>query len=184
MTMRRLALPTVALSVMLAAPSSAAEKVTRISDHIRLWNDCRSVGLLVESLPDDAAKIGLRVEDIETTIRSRLRGARIYTERDSRRATSLYAHVALLKPAFNVLLEYRRTVEVQYPAVLNLQYKGHQLEITEFPLLTTVWKLGTIGTYGGDSGFILSVVARHTDKFIDEYLRVNRDSCEKRSPVR
>jgi len=43
------------------------------------------------------------------------------------------------------------------------------------------WDLGRTGTHGSDSGFILSAVSEDTDKFIDEYLRVNEDACS-RSP--
>ena len=42
-----------------------------------------------------------------------------------------------------------------------------------------VWLSGSTGVYGAaaGSGFILSSVSHHTDKFIDEYLRVNADAC-------
>ena len=77
--MRRLTLPAVALSLMLAAPTGAAEKVTRI-DQFELWNGCGNVRMVVEDLSDGAGKVGLRKADIETAVRSRLRGARIYAE--------------------------------------------------------------------------------------------------------
>ena len=56
--MRRLTLPTVALALVLAAPSGAAEKVTRF-DRFELWNECRTVGLAVEGLDGRTKKIGL-----------------------------------------------------------------------------------------------------------------------------
>ena len=34
------------------------------------------------------------------------------------------------------------------------------------------------GTNGGDPGYVLSLVSQYTDKFIDEYLRVNEDACK------
>ena len=43
-------------------------------------------------------------------------------------------------------------------------------------MLATAWNSTTAGL--GDSPYILSVVSQNTDKFIDEYLRVNRDACE------
>lgn len=63
--MHRTILPAVALALVLASPASAAEKVTKF-DRFELWNACGSLSLLVERLPDDAGKIGLRKEDIET----------------------------------------------------------------------------------------------------------------------
>ncbi len=40
----------------------------------------------------------------------------------------------------------------------------------------TTWDTGTVGQ--GDAAFILSVVSQLTDKFIDEYLRVNDSACQ------
>ncbi len=39
------------------------------------------------------------------------------------------------------------------------------------------WETGSLGTHGGDAGFILQAVAEHTDKFVNEYLRVNDEAC-------
>ena len=40
------------------------------------------------------------------------------------------------------------------------------------------WDVASTGTHGQDPNFILSSVAQETDKFIDEYLRVNADACK------
>ena len=39
------------------------------------------------------------------------------------------------------------------------------------------WNTSSIGT-AKDSGFVLSSMAKHIDKFIDEYLRVNAKACK------
>ena len=76
--MRRSTLSTVALVLMLAVPAGAAEKV-EWWDRFALWSACQPMTLVVfGGVSDDASKIGLREADIETTVRSRLRGARIY----------------------------------------------------------------------------------------------------------
>lgn len=41
------------------------------------------------------------------------------------------------------------------------------------------WQTGGIGTHGQNASAIISQVAEDTDKFIDEYLRVNADACGK-----
>ncbi len=42
----------------------------------------------------------------------------------------------------------------------------------------TTWGVGSTGTHSRNPNFILSSVSQHTDKFIDEYLRVNADACK------
>ena len=42
----------------------------------------------------------------------------------------------------------------------------------------STWDTGSTGTHGNDPSYILSSVVRHTDKFIDEYLRVNESACK------
>ena len=168
--MRRPILPAVALALVLAAPSGAAEKVTKL-DRFQLWNGCRPVDLVVEGLPDDAGKIGLRKEDIETAVRARLRGARIYEENAR---SYLYVNINVLSPAFGVLVEFKRHVEVLLP----FWVKPEGMDpLTGY---ATGWNLGSIGVHGAaGSGYVLSAVARHTDKFIDEFLRVNADACRR-----
>ena len=46
--------------------------------------------------------------------------------------------------------------------------------------LAATWDRGVVGQGGG--AYILSSVSRLTDKFIDEYLRVNESACS-RSPI-
>ena len=168
--MRRLTLPTVALSLMLAAPSGAADIETEI-DRFQLWHACQSVGLVVEQLPDDAGKIGLRRPDIETAVRSRLRGARIYNDRSS--SPYLYVNVNVVGAAFSVGFYFKRWVTVS--VAFWLKPKG--MDGPAGPAAT--WNVGSAGTHGDAAGYVLSAVARHTDKFIDEYLRVNAGACRK-----
>ena len=166
--MRRPIMSTVALALVLAAPPGAAEKASQL-DRFKLWNGCKPVKLLVEGLSNDAAEIGLREEDIETAVRSRLRGARIYDENS---VPYLYVNINVVGPAFSVDVEFKRRVEVLLPYWEKPEGMGSLVGYA------AVWGLGSTGTYGATgSGFILSSLARHTDKFIDEYLRVNANAC-------
>ena len=65
------------------------------------------------------------------------------------------------KQPFNVTVEY---------------YKLMTDVLSGITMLATAFNSTTAGL--GDSPYILSVVSQNTDKFIDEYLRVNRDACE------
>lgn len=184
MTMRRLALPTVALSVMLAAPSSAADR-DKMIDYLKLWTECRPVYFLVEILDDHAANIGLRREDIKATILSRLRSARIYWEGERQLAPGefskvgqIYANVHIVGLAFHIRLEFKRLMQLQFSNTMGVP--GLPVDGRKFRIPAAMWWTGVTGTHSGNAEFLLSVVARQTDKFIDEYLRVNQKACKKR----
>lgn len=139
-----------------------------VSDYDRfdLGNDCRPVKLVVEGLQTNAAEFNLREEDIETTVRSRLRGARIYTENtlypDGTVTPYLYVNVNTVGSAFNINIQLNKWVSD--PAS---NQEG----------LAATWGTNLTGTHGNDLNYILSSVARITDIFIDEYLRVNEAAC-------
>ncbi len=132
-----------------------------------LFNACRPLRLVVEGLPERAAEIGLTKERIQTAAESRLRAARLYTELffdedwTSPRAY-LYVNVNALGPAFSLDITYNKWVRDE-----------------EFDLSgrARTWHTGSLGTHGGDAGYILQGVSEHVDLFIAEYLRVNEASC-------
>jgi len=92
-------------------------------------------------------------------VRSRLRAARIY---ESSATPFLYVNVAILGPAFSINISF-------YKYVFDFVSAESHIAIT--------WNKGSIGTQSQDSGYIISSVSRHIDKFIDEYLRVNEEAC-------
>ena len=51
---------------------------------------------------------------------------------------------------------------------------------TRLDYFATTWHKGITGTYGQDSGYILSAVSRLIDQFLVEYFRVNEKACEKK----
>ncbi len=186
--MPRLIPPVVALALVLAAPASAVEKATE-RDRSRLWNDCRPVDVIVVGLSDDAGKIGLRRKTLETAVRSRLRGARIYDGIPPAREPRwigwkvdhvrygepfLYLDVNVVGVAFGVEVGFRRSVMMLLPVPDGMD-----------PLVgpATTWASGSTGTHGGNSSYVLSAVTELVDEFIDEYLRVNWDACEKLPPA-
>ena len=120
--------------------------------------------LAAESLHEDAAEIGLSKEALEIAVRSRLRAARIYSENPSDGSFSyLYINVNVTSSAFHIAVQYLKTV-------MDL---ATMLEVT-----AVTWSAGSTGTHGRNAGYILSAVSQDTDKFIDEYLRVNADACK------
>ena len=151
---RTAAVPVLA-ALLAAAPSHAQTDL----DRFRLWNDCGAVDLVVEDLSDDADGIGLTKTAVETAARSRLRAARLY---DDTAVPGLYVVVHVVGHAFSITTEFNKWVT---DANGLRGYAG-------------TWRTRGTGTHGGgDAGYILSLIAQHMDRFIDEYLRVNADAC-------
>ena len=117
--------------------------------------------LVVESLHQDAADIGLTKEEITVAVRSRLRAAQLYKESHTL-FRFLYVKVNVAKLAFTIDFSLVKWAKDMF------ENEGY----------TTTWTVDSFGTHGKNPSFILSLVSRHTDSFIDEYLRVNADACE------
>lgn len=163
MTYVKLGAVIIALAVI-NGDATAETNAPSARDYFRLWNDCRATGILVESLSDDAAAIGLTVDRIETMLRSRLRAARIYD--DSAEDTYLYVNINVGSNFFGIGLKFRKWVL----DIATSEGRGGQG-------FATTWDIGSAGTHGQNASFILQAVSEQVDKFIDEYLRVNEEAC-------
>ena len=154
--------PIVALLVLTATTPVGAEDVSS-RDRFRLWNACEPISLLVEDLHDYAVKRGLTREAITTTVRSRLRAARLY-DSESRPFlyVSVHTHTGTRSTAF--IAELRFIKWLPDPKLNGLEGAA------------ITWVTGRVGQ--GDATYILSSVSRLTDEFIDEYLRVNASACQ------
>jgi len=143
-------------------------------DHFGLWNNCNLVLLLLLFEENEhAIKIGLTSDRIETTVHSRLRGARIYND-------DLLAHGYLkltvnIGSAFNVGFYFQKwMVDNQWMVAIDANEKL-PLNASGFAI---TWRNSSTGYHGSQgSNFILSTIAEMADKFIDEYLRVNASAC-------
>ena len=169
--------PVVALLVLVATTPVGAEDVSSM-DRFQLWYACEPIFLAVEYLPDHAAEMGLTRETITTTVRSRLRAARLYSRRPDRSVPyrpGSRIYVSAPRPRLsvhvNTLSEGRAfNVDLRFTKWLS------DPELNGETGRATTWDTGTVGQ--GDADYILSVVSRLTDKFIDEYLRVNDSACQ------
>lgn len=148
-----------ALTLFLAGTALAQEEEVTGFDRFRLWNNCGTIDLIVEELSEDAGEIRLTREAIETSVRSRLRAARIY---DSAATPYLYVKVPVVGSAFRVSFEFKKFV-ADY--------------VSDRSNYATTWNTGVTGTHAGDSGYILGAVSEMSDLFIDEYFRVNAAAC-------
>ena len=160
--LRRHTAPWLVAASLLTVASTAASEVSDV-DRFELWTGCAPVADIVDDVDGDVGRLALDARDIATTVRSRLRGARIFDDG----GYWLVVNVVVSGPAFSVDVEFLRSVEV----------RDKPEEAAELVGLVATWESSSTGTHANNPGFILSAVAQHTDKFIGEYLRVNADSC-------
>ena len=155
----------VVVALLTATTPIDAEDVSS-RDRFKLWNACKPVNLYVDIVPDDVAVTGLTLEAIATTVRSRLRAARLYDDRSAFPALSMRFRSA--------------------PGVVVSGLEGVFLKIVSDPISGEIgsaitWSISQLGR-GGDATLILALFSQLTDRFIDDYLRVNGPACQ-RSPI-
>lgn len=157
----RMRLVVLSLTVALSVGSAYAveSEVEKSIARFELFNSCLPMGIVVESLPTEAARIGLTTQSLRTALESRLRAARLYDEIPY---SYLYLNVNLVGAAFNISLEYNRRI------CHSGDLCGH----------ATTWSVSSVGTHGkGNAGFIRTAISEHMDSFLVEYLKVNEAAC-------
>lgn len=163
----RLTVLALALTLTVAANSSGASASEgNTFDRFQLWHYCDPTDLVVEDLHKDAADIGLTKEAITIAVRSRLRAARLY-DADAVFSSgvvfsNLYVSVGVAGQAYTINVTYQKWLKDP---------------VSDEEGFAATWNSGSVGTHGENSSHILSRISQHTDRFIDEYLRVNADTC-------
>ena len=157
------ALIPLAAALWLAAPSaSGQDSVDRRIERFDLFNACRPMRLVVESLHAAAKDIGLTKERLRVAAESRLRAARMYTDsHDAADFSYLYVKVGVTKRAFDIDVSYSKWLSDEFGR------SGR----------AKTWERGSFGTHGGDASRLVFQVSEHLDEFIAAYLRINEASC-------
>ena len=155
------------LAALAPVPGAADETPSKIEEeflemlNLPLAADCAPMDLLV-LVGDDAAKIGLRRESIQTAAESRLRSARLFAD-DAR--DSLAISVTVVGAAFTVQVIFFKPVID--PASSKTFTAG-------------TWANLNLGTHGQDPSFIVSSTSQLVDSFLVAYLRANEEACASR----
>jgi len=150
----------ITIAFLTAFDARGQETAEERFEKFQLYTGCSDVGLAVEDIDENEA--GLTREQVTTTVRSRLRGARIYDDADVR-TPYLYVNVHVVGIGFSINIFFEKLVLDEHT--------GYR-----FPAKT--WLNMVTGTHGRDAGYILQGVGEIVDIFIDEYLRVNEEACE------
>ncbi len=153
----------ICLVMTLALPASAQE-ASKETKRFKLFADCKPMNLVVERLHPKASEIGLTRKAIQAAVESRLRSARLYSDKPA--LYYLYVRVSLVGNAFALRLQIKKLV-------FDPHFSGS-------PGVATTWDNSSIGTHDSSAGYILSGVSQHMDAFLVEFLRVNEAACAKR----
>ena len=170
----------VALVFCSLAPAWGAEEAVdsgliSSEEAFELWNDCQPIAFSVHLQgKNEASKIGLTKEAIETAVRGRLRSARIFKDDpDRRRSISL-------PPKVNGFLQVSVTLNVVSVGMSMRFEKVMTDEASGYVGWTpTGWRRGLFGGHADDGYYVLSGIAPVIDEFIDDYLRVNESACSR-----
>ena len=116
----------------------------------------------------EASKIGLTKEGIETAVRSRLRGARIFKDDlDRRRSISPPPKVNGFLQVSVTLTAASLGMSMRFEKVMTDEASGY------VGWTPTGWWRGLLGGHADDGYYVLSAITPEIDGFIDDYLRVN-----------
>ncbi|MDE0047128.1 MAG: hypothetical protein OXU19_14925 [bacterium] len=163
-----MALAMVAASALAEEPGLAPLFGSTADDRERvaLWNECRPMSFVVDYHNHELDNRTVpTLEDIETAVRRRLVIARLHSSRmiDALEGgAGLQVSVSVGGPRYSVDIYYVR--EVWEP-------------VTEVWTYASTFNVGSIGIHVGAANSIVSNVSEQTDRFIEEYLRVNADAC-------
>lgn len=149
-----------ALSVPLlvvALPLSSQE-VTDV-DRFEMWAECKPMNFRVNTLGGHILNMGPTQDEVVEIIRSRLSDTGLY---DPEADTLLYVFLDVFRGIYVLDLSFEKPVED--PITNKIGY-------------ASMWDTGAYGGHGYSATYIKSQVSKSMDTFIDEYLRVNADSC-------
>ncbi len=131
-------------------------------DDKHLYTNCATMYLIVEELrKEPAIKTGLTESSIRNAAESRLRSARIFNSDYGDQYLYINVNLSSHSNAYSLRVELKRFLDTGFG------FSGY----------IPVWKLGSVGTHGGDGQFVLGAISEFLDEFITKYLRMNEGEC-------
>ena len=153
--------PTAFAFLVFLSPAAGGQDVPSPGDRFALYNLCAPMGLVIESLPDDAAATGLKEAQLKALAESRLRAIGLH-ESDA----LTFLHVGASRYA--VQLRYMKPViDVASSETETIRTFSRSAEVRD-------------GTAAG----VMLEVSKLLDLFLIEYRRVNQPDCAEANPQR
>lgn len=161
-----------------AQKGSAPAGLARETERFELWTGCRPLRFSFSMSNENDLMIGSTAEHAESLVRSRLRAARIYSDWTAPPKRD-WADIEMSAVPPMLLVRGHATSKGWGAVYLDLSkpLTDPASGVTRF---ATTWRASNdppllFGHASGPS--FLEALSIGTDKFIDEYLRVNADAC-------
>ena len=152
-----------AILVVPVLPAAAQEPTA--AERFQLYAGCSPVLIGYVDIQDADAELGLSEGRVETLVRSRLRGARIY-----------YSGPITTTSDVPVLTTTVYVSGQAFHIEIGMLNRVSRTSINATGIAWT-WSRHITGTHGKNPSFVLGAVSEVVDIFIDEYLRVNEAAC-------
>ncbi len=157
-------------------PENAPWVATSESEKFELWTGCKPLILTLnvhDTTDDGFGGFGLSEESIQFAVESRLRAAKLYAELLPVAGGEGYSY----GPSSILDVLVQRDDHRLFRVVLKLKKPLFDLD-TGLKTLSQSWQTSSYGL--GPPEYIRSVLAEHMDRFISNYLRVNKKACERK----
>ena len=150
------------LTIGMLFTSALRAQETTESDRFRFYTGCRPILAVVEFEQNarGGRPIALTTTEVRRAVTSRLRAARLYAESAG---VVLEVEVQTSGAAYSLNAYFLKPVRDLHSGIANR--------------LAPTWRHTGMGTHGNSPGAVVGQVAATLDYFIDEYLRINADSC-------
>jgi len=131
--------------------------------------DHENVFVLVEAVGEDARRIGLSSNRIESRVKIRLRqvGLRPVESYERRDASYLYVNINIIGTAFSINLSFIRDVFFYEDSEVSVGTEGL------YKSRATTWRDGGTGTHANNPEYIISSLDGYLDQFLSDYLDAN-----------
>lgn len=119
----------------------------------------RRLKVLIETLNEEAKKMGLSEERLRTVVELKIRREGIEISPAHLYAPYIYLNVIVIGNAFNIVIQIKELVKLERDPFINC--------------LAVTWIEGVTGHHGNDSEYIVSRVSSHVDTFLNHWYIAN-----------
>lgn len=161
--------------LLLAAAASPAFGQYGFDDRFELWAECSRFWPEVH-VDQEQSMSEIDEEAVTIAVRSRLRSARLFEDRLSEDRSTWNPGKKPWEKGVWLVVDVQ-TVGAAFTTSVKL-YKRRMDLFSGDQATDLAWQASSFGTYAGDEGYVLGIIGKNMDRFIDAYLRVNEPACQ------
>ena len=169
------------LLVVAASGQALAGKPVTERERFDLWHDCTPVGLEVVVPTETQELTGLSKDEIETTARGKLQGARLHTPEATVGILAITVESVELPFTLSLWRVVARLFDQGAVFLIRVQFlKWMDDPLSDEDVLyrAGTWSRTHFGSFEDKSDtWLLSIISDYMDEFIADYIRVNAAGC-------